>query len=297
MSQIIDGKAIAQSIKDELTTELQKLASEGLQPGLTVVLVGENPASEIYVNMKAKTAGQLGIRSNVIKLDKDTREEELLDLLNSLNAENSVHGVLVQMPLPPQIDEDKVINAILPEKDVDGFHPVNRGKLVAGQDCFVPCTPLGIQELLIRSDYDPAGKHVVIVGRSKIVGLPLATMLVQKAHGANATVTVCHTGTRNLEKLTSQADILVAAVGKPEVITGSMIKSNAVVIDVGVNRIPDSTTEKGYRIAGDVDFNSAADKVKAITPVPGGVGPMTIAMLMQNTVKAAKQIRASSSTG
>ncbi|MFQ5650169.1 MAG: bifunctional methylenetetrahydrofolate dehydrogenase/methenyltetrahydrofolate cyclohydrolase FolD [bacterium] len=292
MAKIIDGKRIAQDIKAELEQRIDALMSRGCQPGLSVVLVGENPASEIYVRMKTRTAAELGIRSNTIKLPAEASERELLQVVEQLNDDEAVHGILVQLPLPPQIDENHVIHAIVPHKDVDGFHPVNRGKLLVGEETLVPCTPLGIQELLLRSNHDPAGKHVVIVGRSRIVGLPLANMLVQKRKGANATVTVCHTGTRELGDFTRQADILIAAVGKPEVINGSMIKVGAVVVDVGVNRVDDPGSEKGYRVVGDVEFDSAAEKAAAITPVPGGVGPMTIAMLMHNTVKCA-----SSSTG
>ena len=220
-----------------------------------------------------------------------------MELIQRLNQDRKVHGILVQLPLPEQIDEDAVIHSISPDKDVDGFHPVNRGKLAVGEDTFVPCTPLGIQEMLVRSGFDPGGKHVVIVGRSKIVGMPLATMLAQKKAGANATVTVCHTGTRDIAQFTRQADILIAAVGRPEVITGDMVKRDAVVIDVGVNRVEAPGTEKGYRIVGDVEFESVSQHAAAISPVPGGVGPMTIAMLLHNTVKSAKNFCASSSTG
>ncbi len=297
MAQIIDGKKIAQEIKDELKSKIEELKNSGCVPGLTVVIVGVDPASQIYVRMKTKASQELGINSETIALPADTAQIELLELIDSLNHSENVHGILVQLPLPGQIDEDAVINAISPNKDVDGFHPVNRGRLVIGEDTFVPCTPLGIQEMLVRSDFEPGGKHVVIVGRSKIVGMPLAAMLAQKKAGANATVTVCHTGTKDIGYFTRQADILVAAVGRPEVIKGDMVKEGAAVIDVGVNRVNASDTEKGYRIVGDVEFESVSKKAAAISPVPGGVGPMTIAMLLNNTVKSAQNFRASSSTG
>lgn len=296
-AQVIDGKKIAAEIKISLREKIQSLADSGIVPGLTVVLVGENPASQIYVRMKTKACAELGINSPTINLSSDISQTRLLNILEDLNRDNSVHGILVQLPLPNHIDEQVIITAISPEKDVDGFHPVNRGKLILGEDTFVPCTPFGIQEMLVRSGYDPYGKHVVIVGRSKIVGLPLATLLMQKKAGANATVTVCHTGTDDLGKFTKQADILIAAMGRPEIIKGDMVKPGAVVIDVGVNRVDDPNSEKGYRIVGDVEFDSAYQRAKAISPVPGGVGPMTIAMLLYNTVKAASNLCASSSTG
>lgn len=296
-AQLIDGKKIASEIKDDLRIEIDELKKQGITPGLTVVLVGENPASQIYVKMKTKACHELGIHSPTINLSADTSQEELLQLIDDFNRDPAVHGILVQLPLPEHIDEQTIIQSVKPEKDVDGFHPVNRGKLVIGEDTLVPCTPLGVQEMLIRSGHSPERKHVVIVGRSNIVGLPLASLLVQKKQGANATVTVCHTGTRNLAEITRQAEILIAAMGRPEVITGDMVRDGAVVIDVGVNRVNDPTTEKGYRIVGDVDFAAVSQKAKAISPVPGGVGPMTIALLIHNTVKAAKQISASSSTG
>lgn len=296
-AQIIDGKKIADEIKSTLKGEIAALKDQGSVPGLTVVLVGTNPSSQIYVAMKNKTAAELGINSSTISLPVETSQQKLLKLIRELNADRNVHGILVQLPLPPQIDEQVIINAISPKKDVDGFHPINRGKLMIGEDTFVPCTPFGIQQLLVRSRIETEGRHVVIVGRSRIVGLPLAMMLVQKRAGANCTVTVCHTGTRDLSQFTKQADILVAAMGKPETITSAMVKEGVVVIDVGVNRIDDPTSDKGYRIVGDVEFDAVSKKAFAITPVPGGVGPMTIAMLIHNTVKAAKQFCASSSTG
>lgn len=296
-AQIIDGKEIAEQIKHEVQSEVLHLKKRGCTPHLSVVLVGENPASEIYVKMKTRTCHELGIESPTLKFPSDISQRKLLSVIHKLNEDGNVHGILVQLPLPDHINENNIIHAIAPEKDVDGFHPINRGKLMVGEDTFIPCTPAGIQQLLVRSGYDPAGRHVVIVGRSKIVGLPLAILLMQKKSGANATVTVCHTGTENLDEYTRQADILVAAMGRPQVIKGDMIKPGTVVIDVGVNRVEDSSSEKGYRIVGDVNFDEVRKKAAAITPVPGGVGPMTIAMLMYNTVKAAKQICASSSTG
>lgn len=297
MAEIIDGKKIAQEIKDELRSKMEELKNSGCVPGLTVVIVGEDPASQIYVRMKTKASQELGMHSETIALPVETQQTKLLGLIDQLNKDDSVHGILVQLPLPGQIDEDVVINSISPDKDVDGFHPVNRGKLVVGEDSFVPCTPLGIQAMLLRSGFNPGGKHVVIVGRSKIVGRPLAILMIQKKSGANATVTVCHTGTKDIGYFTRQADILVAAIGRPEVIKGDMIKEGAAVIDVGVNRVDAPETEKGYQIVGDVDFETASQRAAAISPVPGGVGPMTIAMLLNNTIKSAQNFCASSSTG
>jgi methylenetetrahydrofolate dehydrogenase (NADP+)/methenyltetrahydrofolate cyclohydrolase len=290
MAQLIDGKKIAAEIRAELKDEIDTLKSQGCSPCLTVILVGENPASEIYVRMKTKASAELGLDSDTITLPAAVSQQELLHQISELNRDDAVHGILVQLPLPDHIDEQAVINAIAPEKDVDGFHPINRGKLLIGEDTFIPCTPYGVQEMLLRSGVEPQGKHVVIVGRSHIVGLPLATMLVQKAPGANATVTVCHTRTKDLAAVTRQADILIAAVGRPEVITGDMVKEGVVVIDVGVNRVDDASKEKGYRIVGDVTFDEVAERAAAISPVPGGVGPMTITMLLKNTIKAAKRL-------
>ena len=291
-AHIINGREIAEQIRNELRQEVNVLATKGIVPGLAVVIVGENPASQIYVKMKAKAAAELGIYSETLQVPADVEESKLLQQIDDLNRKNDIHAILVQLPLPKHINEQRIIQAILPEKDVDGFHPVNRGKLVIGEETFVPCTPLGIQELLLRSHLETSGKHVTIVGRSKIVGLPLVSIFLQKKDGANSTVTVCHTGTPDISYFTKQADILIAAIGKPEIITGDMVKEDVVVIDVGINRIKDTTHAKGYRIVGDVDYASVSRKAKAITPVPGGVGPMTIAMLMQNTVKAAtKQMR------
>ncbi|MFQ6113266.1 MAG: bifunctional 5,10-methylenetetrahydrofolate dehydrogenase/5,10-methenyltetrahydrofolate cyclohydrolase, partial [bacterium] len=274
-AKIIDGKKTAEEIKNSLRVRIRQLQDAGTVPGLSVILVGENPASQIYVRMKRKACDELGIHSPTLNLPADVSQTQLLNIIDELNKDQSVHGILVQLPLPKHIDERVVLHAISPSKDVDGFHPVNRGKLLLGEDTFVPCTPFGIQELLLRSGYDPGGKHVVIVGRSKIVGLPLATLLLQKKQGANATVTVCHTGTENIGQITRQADILIAAMGRPEVIKGEMVKPGAVVIDVGVNRVEDPASEKGYRLVGDVEFETASRHAKAISPVPGGVGPMT----------------------
>jgi methylenetetrahydrofolate dehydrogenase (NADP+)/methenyltetrahydrofolate cyclohydrolase len=287
---IIDGTAIGKTIREELKAEVAEMRKRGVVPGLTVVLVGEDPASQVYVRMKGKAADELGMKSDTIRLPVNTPERDLLALLDRLNADAAVHGILVQLPLPGQMDSSKVLLRMKPEKDVDGFHPVNVGKLVIGdRTAFRPCTPAGVQELLIRSGSDPDGKHVVVVGRSLIVGRPVANILLQKAKGANATVTVAHTGTRDLAAITRQGEILIVAAGRPEVITGDMIRPGAVVIDVGVNRVDDPTVEKGYRLVGDVKFSEAKEVASKITPVPGGVGPMTIALLMRNTVQAARQ--------
>lgn len=286
-ARIIDGKKIAEAIRLELKVEVDALAARRITPGLAVVIVGDDPASHVYVNAKHKACAELGIASWVHRLPADASEKKVLNLVEKLNGDPKVHGILVQSPPPKHIDENKIINAIDPDKDVDGFHPINVGKALIGEPGFLPCTPHGCQELLMRSGNDPAGKHVVIVGRSNIVGKPLAAILVQKAQGANATVTICHSRTRNLAKFTQQADIVIAAIGVPEFITGRMVREGAVVIDVGVNRIPDASKKSGTRLVGDVAFASVAKKAKAITPVPGGVGPMTITMLMKNTVIAA----------
>jgi methylenetetrahydrofolate dehydrogenase (NADP+)/methenyltetrahydrofolate cyclohydrolase len=287
-AQIIDGKAIAAEIRAELARDVAALTARGITPGLAVVLVGEDPASEVYVRNKRKACVELGIHSYAHDLPVNCTERRLLNLLAKLNEDTNVHGILVQMPLPPQIDAKKVIHAISPVKDVDGFHPASLGKLLAGEDTFVSCTPAGVQQMLLRSGHDPAGKHVVVIGRSNIVGKPLAALLVQKAQGANATVTVCHSRTRDISAVTRQADILVAAMGVPGFVTADMVKEGAVVIDVGTNRVDDPSRKSGYRLTGDVDFENVARKAAAISPVPGGVGPMTITMLLLNTVKAAR---------
>jgi methylenetetrahydrofolate dehydrogenase (NADP+)/methenyltetrahydrofolate cyclohydrolase len=288
MAKIIDGKAIALEIQAELKQEIEALKAQGVTPGLAVVLVGTDPASQVYVRNKQRTCEELGIASFGYELDAETPEEQLLELVDSLNADPKVHGILVQMPLPKHMDEKRVISRINPSKDVDGFHPASVGALLVGADTFVPCTPLGCQELLLRSGYDPAGKHVVIVGRSNVVGKPLAALLVQKAKGADATVTVCHSRTRDIASYTRQADILIAAMGSPRFIKADMVKQGAVVLDVGVSRVEDPSRKSGYRLVGDVDFDAVSEKAEAITPVPGGIGPMTIAMLMKNTVKSAR---------
>jgi methylenetetrahydrofolate dehydrogenase (NADP+)/methenyltetrahydrofolate cyclohydrolase len=289
-AQIIDGKQIAADMRVEMKAEIDALKeSHGVQPGLAVVLVGEDPASQVYVRMKGKACDELGVASFEHKLSADTPEDELLALVESLNADDKVHGILVQLPLPDHIDSNKVLNAILPEKDVDGFHPVNVGKMLIGEPGFLPCTPHGVQVLLTRSGVDPSGKHVVVVGRSNIVGKPVAAILMQKKDGANATVTICHSRTKDLASVTRQGDILIAAIGRPEMVTADMVKPGAAVIDVGVNRVDDDTKKSGYRLVGDVDFDSVKEVAGHITPVPGGVGPMTITMLMGNTIESAKR--------
>lgn len=290
MAIIIDGKAIANEIKEEIKTEVLKLENQyGKKPTLAVILVGKNPASEVYVRMKKRTSEEVGINSLQILLDENTTQLELLTLINQLNNDNNVNGILVQLPLPSHINENEVINTIDPKKDVDGFHPVNMGKLVIGeQDCFIPCTPYGCQELIIRTVPDIKGKHVVVVGRSNIVGKPLANLMMQKNSRANCIVTVCHTATNDIGNYTKQADILVVAVGRANMITKDMVKKGAVVIDVGINRIDDPDNPGKTKLVGDVKFDEVSDVAYAITPVPGGVGPMTIAMLLKNTVKAFK---------
>ena len=287
-ARIIDGRKVSAAILEDLREDIAQLRGQNIVPGLAVALVGDNPASQVYVNAKRKTCADIGVESFSHDLPADYTEKRLLNLIGKLNADPRVHGILVQMPLPKHINEKRVLEAILPEKDVDGFHPVNVGRLLNGEECFVSCTPAGCQALLLRCGYDPAGKHVVIVGRSNIVGKPLAALLMQKTKGANATVTVCHSRTRNIAKYTREADILIAAMGVPEFVTPRMVREGAIVIDVGVNRIPDATKKSGARLVGDVAFAGVAKKARAITPVPGGVGPMTIAMLMTNTVKAAR---------
>jgi methylenetetrahydrofolate dehydrogenase (NADP+)/methenyltetrahydrofolate cyclohydrolase len=290
-AKLIDGAAIGRLVRDDVATEVARLETLGVVPGLSVVLVGEDPASAVYVRSKGKACEEAGMRGETIRLPADTSEAQLLEQVDALNADPRVHGILVQMPLPKHMSADKVIRRIRPEKDVDGFHPVNVGKLSIGErDGFVPCTPAGAIELLMRSGVETRGKDAVIVGRSNIVGKPMAALLLQDAPGGNASVTVCHSRTTDLAAHTRRADILVAAIGRPEMITGDMIKPGAVVIDVGINRVNDASVPKGYRIVGDVEFASARAVASLITPVPGGVGPMTIAMLMKNTVRAAAQI-------
>lgn len=289
-ARIIDGKKISAEIRAEIQKELEKIGKQGILPRLVAVLVGEDPASEVYVRMKHNACKKVGIDSETVRLPADTSQEALLKLVNKLNDDPKTHGILVQLPLPRQINENIVINTISVLKDVDCFHPYNVGKLVIGQPVFLPCTPAGIHELIIRSGVDPEGKHTVVIGRSNIVGKPIANMLLQKAKGANSTVTVCHTRTPDIAFHARQADILVVAAGRPEVITGDFVKPGAVVIDVGVNRVDDPDSEKGYRLVGDVHFESASKIASAITPVPGGVGPMTITFLLKNTLQAAQLI-------
>jgi methylenetetrahydrofolate dehydrogenase (NADP+) / methenyltetrahydrofolate cyclohydrolase len=288
---IIDGKLIAEQIKMEVKRGAARLLAEkGVVPGLAFILVGDNPASEVYVRSKGKACEEMGFRSVTEKRPATISQQELLDLVLRFNQDPEIHGVLVQLPLPKHIDEAAVIEAIDARKDVDGFHPINVGRLVLGHKCLKPCTPAGVQEMLLRSGNNPSGKHVVVVGRSNIVGKPVLNILLQKQSGANAVVTIAHTAAPDMSVYTKQADILVAAIGKPEAITGAMIKPGCVVIDVGINRIPDATKKSGTRLIGDVHFASAAQVAKAITPVPGGVGLMTIAMLMQNTLVAAESL-------
>jgi len=287
-AQIISGTEIAKQIREELKQEIDQLKEKhNLILGLATVLVGEDPASQVYVGAKEKTSNALGIYSERHDLPADTSEEELLALIDKLNKDPKIHGILVQLPLPKHINETNVLFAIDPKKDVDGFHPVNVGKLMIGEPDYLPCTPHGIQQLLIRSGIKIDGAEVVVVGRSNIVGKPIANILLQKREGANATVTVCHTGTKDISFHTKRADILIVAAGRPKAITADMVKEGVVVIDVGVNRIG-KTAEGKAILSGDVDFEAVKEKAKAITPVPGGVGPMTITMLMLNTIRAAK---------
>lgn len=285
-AEIIDGFSIAQQVRKQAADEAAKLTGKGITPCLAVVLVGENPASVSYVTAKEKALEEAGMKGKDIRLPQDTSELALLQLIQELNEDTTVHGILVQLPLPKHIDEDKVIMAIKPEKDVDGFHPVNVGNMMIGRKSYLPCTPHGVLVLLKTMGITTAGKHAVIVGRSNIVGKPLSVLLTRKEY--NATVTICHTGTKDLASFTRQADILIAAAGSPTMIKADMVKDGAVVIDVGVNRIPDSTKKSGFRLCGDVDFDAVKEIASYITPVPRGVGPMTIAMLMMNTVEAAK---------
>ena len=288
-AEIIDGVAIARSIREEAARDTALLVERGVRPGLAVVLVGEDPASTVYVRSKGKACDEAGMHSVTVRLPASTSQAELVDAVAALNRDPLVHGILVQMPLPKHLDPDAVIRSIDPGKDVDGFHPVNVGKLLIGErDGFVPCTPAGIQEMLKRSDVETKGAECVIVGRSNIVGKPMAALLVQDSVGANATVTVCHSRTRDLRAHTMRADIVIAAAGRAGLVTGDMLKPGCVVIDVGMNRIADEKAPRRYRLVGDVDFDSAREVASKITPVPGGVGPMTIAMLLSNTVKAAK---------
>lgn len=282
---IIDGKQIAADVRADVAKKVAELNKKGIQPCLAVILVGENPASVSYVTGKRKALAEVGMVDRSIEVPESTTEEELLKIIDALNKDDKVHGILVQLPLPKHINEDKVIMAIDPSKDVDGFHPVSVGNLMIGRPGFLPCTPHGIIVLLQKMGIETSGKHAVVIGRSNIVGKPVSILLARK--DVNCTVTMCHTGTKNMAEITKQADIVVVASGHPHTLTGDMVKDGAVVIDVGVNRIPDSTKKSGFRLIGDSDFDDLKEKTSYITPVPGGVGPMTIAMLMQNTLESA----------
>jgi methylenetetrahydrofolate dehydrogenase (NADP+)/methenyltetrahydrofolate cyclohydrolase len=286
---ILDGKKLAADMRADIAIQVAKLKAEtGVTPGLGVILIGLDPASASYVTAKEKACEEACMYSQDVRVPATTTQSEALALVRRMNDDPRIHGILVQLPLPKHIDEGAVINAIAPEKDVDGFTPVNVGRMMIGATCYLPCTPHGIIQMLLRAGVQTAGKHAVVVGRSNIVGKPVAHLLMRKAEGGNATVTVCHTGTRDLALFTRQADILVVAAGRPDTVTGAMIKPGAVVIDVGVNRIADATRKNGFRLAGDVDFDSAKEVASLITPVPGGVGPMTITMLLYNTLEAAR---------
>jgi methylenetetrahydrofolate dehydrogenase (NADP+) / methenyltetrahydrofolate cyclohydrolase len=288
-AKLMSGNEVAKEMRKEMTAEVERLKSEhDVLPGLAVVLVGDNPASISYVTGKQKACAQVGIHSEEHRFDADLPEEDLLKLIDKLNGDPKVNGILVQLPLPKHIDENRVLNAITPDKDVDGFHPVSVGKLMVGEEGFLPCTPHGVQQLLVRSGIEIEGKHVVVVGRSNIVGKPVANILLQKKAGANATVTICHTGTPDMGQFTRQADILIVAAGRPDTVTADMVSDGVVVVDVGVNRIPDASKKSGFRLVGDVDFKGVSEKASAISPVPGGVGPMTITMLLFNTIWSAR---------
>jgi methylenetetrahydrofolate dehydrogenase (NADP+)/methenyltetrahydrofolate cyclohydrolase len=294
MARIISGQELSEVMRAEIADEAAAFrAATGTAPGLAVVLVGVDPASEVYVRMKGKAADKAGFVSKQFTLPEDTSEDEVLGVVEGLNGDPSVHGILVQLPLPKHIDSSKVLLAIDPAKDVDGFHPMNAGRLAVGDDTVLaPCTPAGVIEMLLRSGYDPSGKHVVVVGRSNIVGKPVALLLLRTGRGGNATVTIAHSRTPDLGAITRQADILIAAVGRANLITRDMVKPGAIVIDVGVNRVDDASAPKGYRLVGDVAFDEVSEVAEAITPVPGGVGPMTITMLLRNTLEAARQLHA-----
>ena len=289
-ARLIDGVAIGDTMRAELMGEIATLTARGTTPGLAAVLVGDNPASQTYVRMKGKACDQAGLYHETIQLPTETGEPELLAVIQRLNGDARIHGILVQLPLPPHINSQRVLRSVDPRKDVDGFHPENVGKVAVGDPTgFRPATPYGVQQLLLRSGFETQGRHVVVVGRSVIVGRPMASLLLQDGPGGNATVTVCHSRTRDIASITRLADILIVAIGKPQYIVGSMVKPGAVVIDVGVNRVEDLSLKKGYRLVGDVNFEEARGVAAAITPVPGGVGPMTITMLLYNTVQAARQ--------
>ena len=289
-ARVLNGNEIAADLRAEVAAGVSDLAAFGrTTPGLAAVLVGDDPASAVYVRNKNRACAEAGIFSEIFHLPADTAQNDLLNLIDQLNNDARFHGILVQLPLPDGLDEPAVIERVDPRKDVDGLHPISQGRMLQGEPTFLPCTPSGVQQVLLRSGYDPAGQHVVIVGRSNIVGKPLAALLMQRNSGGNATVTVCHTRTRDLADITRQADILVAAVGVPGAIGADMVRDGAVVIDVGINRVDDATRRRGYRLVGDVDYDAVAAKAEAITPVPGGIGPMTIAVLLSNTLQAARR--------
>ena len=289
MAKILDGTATSKEVRAEVAKGVEEMQQKhGVTPGLAAVLVGNDPASAIYVRNKGRACHEVGMFNETFHLPASTTQEELLELVERLNGDHRFHGILVQLPLPQHMDEARVLMAVSPEKDVDAIHPVNVGKLSQGNADYLPATPGGVQQLLLRNGYSSDGKHVVICGRSNIVGKPLGILLMQKREGANATVTVCHTGTRDLAEMARRADILVAAMGRAKSITSDMVREGAIVVDVGINQVPDSTRKSGYRLVGDVDFQPVSEKAEAITPVPGGVGPMTIAMLLVNTLTAAR---------
>jgi methylenetetrahydrofolate dehydrogenase (NADP+) / methenyltetrahydrofolate cyclohydrolase len=290
-ARILDGAALAKTIRREVAEEVAKVSRDGHRPGLAAVLVGDDPASAVYVRSKGKACEEAGMHSVTLRLPVETSEEELLATVDRLNQDPEIHGILVQLPLPKHVDSQKVLRRIDPSKDVDGFHPVNVGKLVIGdRSAFRPATPYGVQQILIRSGIETRGAHAVIVGRSNIVGRPMANLLIQQGPGGDATVTVCHSRTRDLPAVARSADILIAAIGKPEFVTADMVRPGAAVIDVGINRVDDPSNPKGYRLVGDVAYGPVSEVASAITPVPGGVGPMTIAMLLQNTLQAMQQL-------
>ena len=292
-ARVLDGVALAKAIRAEVAAEVARLAGDGRKPGLAAVLVGDDPASAVYVRSKGKATEEAGMYSETIRQPATMSEAELLGIVDRLNADPRIHGILVQLPLPKHIDSEKVLFRIDPAKDVDGFHPVNVGRLVTGdRKAFRPATPYGVQQMLVRSGIETKGAHAVIVGRSNIVGKPMANLLIQQGSGGDATVTVCHSKTRDLPAVTRSADVLIAAIGKAEFVTADMVRDGAVVIDVGINRVDDASRPKGYRLVGDVAYGPVAEKAGWITPVPGGVGPMTIAMLLSNTLQAWRQIEA-----
>ena len=290
-TKILKGKTVSKHIKRNLSKIISSLKDEGIIPGLAAVLVGEDPASQVYVNSKSKVFESNGCYSETYKMTANSSEQELLNLIEDLNNSSKIHGILIQLPLPKHLDSKKILNSVDPMKDVDGFHPVNLGSLLEGSPNFIPCTPNGIIEILAYYNIETSGKHVVIIGRSNIVGKPMFALLAQKFKVGNSTVTMCHTGTEDISYFTKQADIIVAAVGVPEMLTGDMIKNGACLIDVGINRVEDNNFEKGYRLVGDIHSESVLGKASSLTPVPGGVGPMTITMLLYNTVKSAQLLK------